>query len=135
MMMSDMMKAMPAMTDMSSGMAMDMTMMQSCIEACSAAAQAATMCADACGMSGMGKCAAMCANTADVAMTMMRMMMRPSGYDMAVMMPMMEACVAMGMACSAECMMHADMADHCRICAMACDAMVESCRSMMKAMA
>jgi hypothetical protein len=72
---------------------------------------------------------------ADVATTMMHMMMRPTGYDASVMMPMMQACIAMGMACSAECMMHADMADHCRICAMACDAMVESCRSMMAAMA
>ena len=135
MMMTDMMKAMPKMTDMASGITMDMTMMQSCIEACSAAAQAATMCADADAMEGMGKCAAMCANTADVATAMMHMMMRPSGYDSTVMMPMMEACMAMGMACSTECMMHADMADHCRICAMACDAMVESCRSMMAAMA
>jgi hypothetical protein len=32
-------------------------------------------------------------------------------------------------------MMHADMHDHCRICAMACDAMVAACKSAMKAMA
>jgi hypothetical protein len=135
MMMTDMMKAMPKMTAMDNGVTMDMTMMQSCVEACSAAAQAATMCADASASEDMARCASMCANTADVATAMMHMMMRPNGYDSAVMMPMMEACMAMGMACSAECMMHADMADHCRICAMACDAMVESCRSMMAAMA
>jgi hypothetical protein len=121
-----MMKSMPM-----TGMKMDMTMMQSCIESCAAAAQAATMCADADMGQEMAKCGAMCANTADVATTMMRMMMRPNGYDMAVMMPMMEACVAMGSACAEECRMHADMHDHCRICAMACDAMVEACTSMM----
>ena len=129
--MTDMMKAMPKMTAMD----MDMTKMQSCIESCSAAAQAATMCADADSGEGMARCCAMCSNMADVATTMMHMMMRPNGYDASVMMPMMQACIAMGMACSAECMMHADTADHCRICAMACDAIVESCRIMMAAMA
>ena len=40
----------------------------------------------------------------------------------------------MGMACAEECRMHADMHDHCRICASACDQMVEACRSMMSGM-
>lgn len=126
-MMTDMMKSMPA---MDTGMAMDMDMMQRCIEACSAAAQAATMCADADMTDSMMRCGAMCMNTADVATAMMRMMMRPNGYDMAVMVPMLDACVAMGSACAAECRMHADMHDHCRICAMACEAMVEACSTM-----
>jgi hypothetical protein len=64
----------------------------------------------------------------------MRMMMRPAGYDRAVMTSMMTACMAMGEACAAECRGHADMADHCRICASACQAMVDACRSMMAAM-
>ncbi len=76
----------------------------------------------------------MCMSTADVAMTMMRMMMRPAGYDMAVMTSMMTACMAMGEACADECEMHASMSEHCRICAMACRAMVDSCRSMMAGM-
>ncbi len=133
-MMTDMMKTMPM-----TGMAMDMDMMQKCIEACSAASMAATMCADAdmgdaASTDSMARCASMCMNMADVATTMMRMMMRTNGHDMAVMMPMMEACMAMGTACAAECRMHADMHDHCRICAMACDAMVEACSSMMATM-
>jgi hypothetical protein len=76
----------------------------------------------------------MCMNTADVATTMMRMMMRPNGYDMGVMRSMMTACMAMGEACAAECMMHAEMSEHCRICASACTAMVEACRSTMASM-
>ena len=79
-MMADMMKSMP----MAETTGMDMSMMQGCIEACSAASMAATMCADADGAENMGRCASMCMNTADVAMTMMRMMMRPNGYDMGV---------------------------------------------------
>jgi hypothetical protein len=61
-------------------------------------------------------------------------MMRPNGYDMASMQGMMQGCMAMGMACAEECRRHADMHDHCRICASACDQMVEACRSMMSAM-
>lgn len=129
-MMMDMMQSMPK-----NDMGMDMTMMQECIEACSAAAQASTMCADACASDNMGRCASMCANTADVATTMMRMMMRPGGYDMESMRSMMTACIAMGSACAEECRMHADTHDHCRICAMACDAMVTACERAMSSMA
>jgi len=129
-MMADMMKSMPM-----PGMAgMSMPMMQDCVEACSAASMAATMCADADGGEGMGRCASLCMSTADVATAMMRMMMRPAGYDMTVMSSMMRACMAMGEACAAECEMHAATSEHCRICAMACRAMVESCSSMMSAM-
>jgi hypothetical protein len=118
------------------GMTLDMDRMQECIEACSAAAQAATMCADACaGMGGeMARCSAMCANTADMATTMMRAMLRPNGYDMTSMQGMLQGCMAMGMACAEECRRHADMHDHCRICAAACDQMVEACRNMMSGM-
>ena len=129
-MMADMMKAMP-MREMTG---MDMPMMQRCIEACSAASMAATMCADADSRENMGRCASMCMNTADVATAMMRMMMRPGGYDMGVMTSMMSACMAMGEACAAECETHAAMSEHCRICASACRAMVDACSSAMSGM-
>lgn len=130
--MTEMMGAMPA-ADMMPGM--DVSMMEQCMEACSAAMEAATMCADACGgMEGMGRCAAMCADTADVAMATMRMMMRPMGYDTDAMAAMMHACMTMGAACAAECSSHADVHDHCRICEQACVAMVDACRAMTTAM-
>ncbi|QDC26721.1 aldehyde dehydrogenase [Georgenia yuyongxinii] len=111
-----------------------MTMMQGCMEACSAAAMAATMCADADSGENMGRCASMCMNTADVATATMRMMMRTGGYDMKVMSSMMTACMVMGEACAAECGSHAEMSEHCRICASACRAMVEACSKMMSGM-
>jgi hypothetical protein len=129
-MMMDMMKAMPA----DKMMGMNMSMMQECIETCSAAAMAATMCADSDTGMDMAKCSSMCSNMADVATAMMRMMMRPAGYDMASMHSMMMACIEMGKACSAECMMHADMDEHCRMCAKACDAMVMACEKAMGSM-
>lgn len=130
MMMADMMKTMPA-----DGMAgMDMSAMQECIEACSMVAMAATMCADSDTGADMARCSSMCANMADVATTTMRMMMRPAGFDMASMRAMVTACVEMGRACSAECAMHADMDEHCRLCAKACDAMVAACERMLGSM-
>ena len=130
MMMTDMMKSMPA----DKMMGMDMAMMQECIEACSMVSMAATMCADSDTGMDMAKCSSMCMNMADVSTTMMRMMMRPMGYDMMSMRAMMMACVEMGKACSAECMMHADMDEQCRMCAKACDAMVMACEKMMGSM-
>ena len=129
-MMMEMMEAMPE----SQTMGMDMAMMQECLEACSAVSMCATMCADADMGEGMAKCAATRSNMADVATAMMRMMMRPNGYDMGAMQAMMTACMTMGEACAAECRMHAEMDEHCRICAMACEAMVASMRKMMDSM-
>ena len=129
-MMADMMKSMqmPGMTGM------DMPVMQGCMEACSAASMAATMCADADSSENMGRCASMCMNTADVATAMMRIIMRPGGYDTNVMRSMMSACMAMGEACAAECETHAEVSEHCRICASACRAMVDACSKAMSGM-
>ena len=129
-MMADVMSsmAMPKLTGM------DMPMLQECIEACSAASMAATMCADSDAGDTMARCASMCMNTADVSTTMMRMMMRPAGYDLGSMTTMMSACMAMGEACAMECETHADMSEHCRICASACRAMIDACTRAMSSL-
>lgn len=126
-MMADMMKAMPA--DRMSGM--DSAAMQECVEACSMVAMTATMCADSDVGADRARCSSLCATMADVATTTMRMMMRPAGYDPVSMRAMLTACIETGRACSAECAMHADMDEHCRLCAKACDAMVASCERML----
>jgi len=111
--------------------AMDMMTMQQCIEACSACEQACTMCADNAMADGMIKCASMCMDCADVCNTMMRMMMRPSGFDMPSMRAMLQACMTMCSACADECGNHAEMSETCRMCQMACEACVAACRAMM----
>lgn len=113
---------------------MDLAALQGCIEACSAAAMAATMCADSDRGPDMARCSSLCANTADVATTTMRMMMRPAGYDMTGLRAMTTACIEVGRVCSAECAMHADMDEHCRVCAQACDAMVAACEKALASM-
>lgn len=128
-----MMKSM-SMTEMP--MSMDAEMMQDTMMAMNAASMAATMCCASDMQMGtdMAKCAAMCSNTAMMADTGMRMMMRPMGMDADSMRAMLTACVAMGTACAAECRSHADMDESCRYCAMACDEMVAKCQAMMASM-
>jgi hypothetical protein len=125
----DMMRSMPT-----NDMDMDVMAMQECIEACSTASQVAAMCADADTGDDMARCCSMCMNTADVATTMMRMMLRPGGYDMLVMKSMLAATMNMGTACAEECRKHEDMHEHCRICAKACEAMVDACSRVMSGM-
>ena len=114
--------------------AMDTMTMQECIEACSACQQACTMCADNSMADGMMKCASMCTDCADVCNTMMRMMMRPTGFDMASMQAMLQACMTMCAACSDECGNHSEMSETCRMCAMACDACRAACEAMLTMM-
>lgn len=131
----DMMKAMPQ----GSGamQSMDPMAMQECLDALSACVQACTISADsmaASDMEGSAKCSSTCANCADVCDAMMRMMLRPSGMDMTVMMAMMQACVAMCRACMEECMAHAEMSETCRLCAQACERCMKACEAMMVSM-
>jgi hypothetical protein len=70
--------------------------------------------------------------------TMMRSMMRMQGMTPAVMMSMLDACIAMCQMCMDECMAHADDSDVCRMCAQACQACMNACmavRDMMMASA
>ena len=115
---------------------MDPAMMQETIEALTACTQACIMDADedADMGRGFGKCSGYCANCADVCDTMTRMMLRMSGADLQVMMSMMQTTIVMCRACSAECMMHAEMSEHCRMCAMACDQAVMAMEKMMGSM-
>jgi hypothetical protein len=126
---------MSTMMDTTMMQGMDMTAMQNLVEASSACEQACTMCASSSlGMAGMEKCSAMCLNCAEMSNTMMRMVMRPVAADMDSMMAMMQACMVMATACAAECSMHADTNEQCRMCAKACQEMAAACEAMMASM-
>ncbi|PJJ70617.1 hypothetical protein CLV46_0139 [Diaminobutyricimonas aerilata] len=113
---------------------MDMDMMQRCMETLTAAEQACVMCADGDAEAGMAMCASMCMNCADVSSAMMRMMLRPSGFEMQSMMAMMQATMTMMTACAEECEKHADMHEHCKLCAQACRTAAEAMDDMMASM-
>ena len=113
---------------------MDMSMMQDCIEAASACEQACTMCADSMMGEDMAMARSMCANTADMASTMMRAMLRPNGMHMDSMMAMHMASMTMASACAEECMKFADMSEDARMCAEACRQCAMCAQKMMDAM-
>lgn len=112
----------------------DMDAMQACMDACAACEQASTMCAEACAAHGMGRCSSMCMSTADVANTMMRMLMRPMGMDDNAMMAMLDASAMQMRACAEECMSHADMHDQYRLCATMCMEAADACEQMRASM-
>jgi hypothetical protein len=113
---------------------MDMSVMQECLEAAVACEQACIMCADSMSGQDMSRCVSMCANTADMAKTMVRAMLRPNGTHMESMMAMHMASVTTAAACADECMKHADMSEDARLCAEACRQSAAASQKMMDAM-
>lgn len=107
-----------------------------CIEECYACAQSCVTCADACLGEDMVKeltqcirlnldCADLCAATGSIAS-------RRTGSNEAVIKLTIEACAEACRICGAECHAHADMHEHCRICAEACRACENACRAAAK---
>lgn len=111
----------------------DAKLLQDGIEACSATEQACTMCADASSGSGMdnemARMTGLCLSTADMANTMMRMMLRPNSTDLASTMAMLEAMMMTARACADECSGMDN--DYCRMCAKVCLNCVDACSALM----
>ncbi|MER7133013.1 four-helix bundle copper-binding protein [Streptosporangium saharense] len=106
----------------------------SCIETCVACAQACTACADACLAEPMvgrltrcirtnADCAVVCAATAAV-------LSRHTGFDVEVTLAVLNACATACRACGDECGRHADMHEHCRLCAEACRRCEQACAEL-----
>jgi hypothetical protein len=72
-------------------------------------------------------CADICAGTA-------RVLSRHTGYDANISRAMLEACAAACKACGDECARHADIHEHCRICAEACRACEQACLDLLATM-
>lgn len=113
---------------------LDMQSMGACIEACSACEQTCTMCASCMMGEGGARHMEMCMNTADMANTLMRMMLRRSGMMRDSMMRMLDAMMMQARACAEECMKHADEHEDCRVCADACRQCEQACSRMMDSM-
>jgi len=112
----------------------DKNALAECIEACFACAQACTACADACLSEDMvaelTKCIRTDLDCADVCDATGRVLSRHTGYDANLTRAVLEACAAACKACGDGCAGHADMHEHCRICAEACRQCAEECIHM-----
>ena len=105
-----------------------------CIEACFECAQACTACADACLSEEMVAQLTTCIRTnldcADVCGTTGRVLSRHTGYDANLTRAVLEACAAACKSCGDECAGHAEMHEHCRVCAEACRRCETACREL-----
>jgi hypothetical protein len=71
-------------------------------------------------------CADLCSATAGVAS-------RQVEYDASVIRPLLEACAVICKSCGDECERHAQMHEHCRVCAGACRRCEQACRELLDA--
>ncbi len=116
---------------------LDRRTLQECIEACYQCAQACTACAHAClsedMVADLTKCIRSNLDCADICDATGRVLSRHTGYDADLTRVLLEACVAACRACGDECASHAEMHDHCRICAESCRRCEQACRNLMGA--
>ena len=95
-----------------------------CIDACFECAQACTACADAClseeMVAELTKCIRTNLDCADICEPPDRVLSRHTGYDANLTRAVLQACQTACRAVRHECERHADMHEHCRICAEAC---------------
>ena len=101
----------------------------SCSEAC-------TACADAClseeMVADLVKCIRTDLDCADICATTARVLSRHTGYDANISRMLLEACATACKSCGDECARHADMHQHCRICADACRHCEQACRELLR---
>lgn len=104
------------------------------IDACVACEQACTACADAClgeqDLTALATCIRLDLDCADVCRTTAAVLTRHTGLDLALMRSIAGTCIAACDACAAECTQHAEMHEHCRICADACQACARACEEL-----
>ena len=89
--------------------------------AAAACAQVCTACADAClsedGVAELRKCIRTDLDCADICGATFRVLSRHTAYDANITQTMLQACVTACRSCADECEQHADMHEHCRVCA------------------
>ena len=109
-----------------------------CIEACVECAQSCTACADAClsedGVAELRTCIRTNLDCADVCEATGRVLSRHTGYDANLTRAVVEACATACQACGDECGSHAQMHEHCRVCAEACRRCEQACRDLLAAL-
>jgi hypothetical protein len=79
----------------------------------------------------MVKCIRLCLDCNDVCTASAGVLSRPTDLQVRVTKPLLEACVSVCKSCGDECERHAQMHDHCRICAEACRRCEKACRQLL----
>lgn len=107
------------------------------IDALGVCAQTCTTCADAClaedMVADLRRCIRMDQNCADICAATASVLSRVGEADDATARALLEACVTACESCADECAAHADMHEHCKVCAEACRACAQACRELLAA--
>ena len=108
------------------------------VEACYACAQACTACADAClgeeMVADLVRCIRHDLDCADVCAATGAVATRRSGSNETVIRAMLEACATACRVCGDSCSEHAQMHEHCRVCAESCRRCEEACRAALQSL-
>lgn len=107
-----------------------------CIEDCYACAQICTICADAClgepNVTELTQCIRRNLDCADICSAAGAMVSRRTGSNAEVLRATITACLEACRICGEECRKHAQMHEHCRICADVCDSCREACHLVLQ---
>jgi hypothetical protein len=114
---------------------LDKQLLTRSIDTCVECAQACTACADADMreqlISDLVKCAMLNLDCADVCDATARVLTRQTGYDPDMIRAVVQACVQACKVCGDECDRHAQMHEHCRVCAEACHRCQRVCEDVL----
>ena len=117
---------------------LDRSRLAATIDALMDCSEACTACADACLSEGMvaelTKCIRTNMDCADICAATARVLSRHTGYDANISRTLLDACAMACKTCGDECGRHADMHEHCRICAQACRDCERACRDLLSIM-
>jgi hypothetical protein len=98
-------------------------------------ADACLACADAClaeeNVQDLVRCIRINTDCAEICEVTGKLLSRQTEADSAVIRAQLQACLAACQACAEECDKHAQMHEHCRICALACRECEEACMKLM----
>jgi hypothetical protein len=108
------------------------------IEALVDCANTCVQCADACmseqNIADLAKCIRLNMDCADICGSTSRVVSRQTDYDANVTRPLLDACIASCRSCADECASHAEMMEHCRVCAETCRRCADRCSALLAAM-
>ena len=105
-----------------------------CVEACMICAATCTSCADSCLAEEMVKelvhCVRINLDCADICAATGRVLARRTQPEWQLLYLQLEACQAACRTCAAVCLQHAEMHEHCRVCAEACQQCEQACDAL-----
>lgn len=117
---------------------LDAGILAATIDALSDCAQACTACADDClseeMVAELTKCIRLNLDCADVCTATLQVVSRQTDYDANVTRSVLQACIPVCKSCGDECGRHAQMHEHCRVCAEACRRCEQACNDLLAAM-